>query len=469
MYSNRYRERHAKINLITKEISIRGFVRELKSLLLDNKKNIFKKAEYKAVSNAYESLVKECIKSYSVAISADFQTELIGSSGYSDWWLGKKYPMPINRTNIDILIPGLVEKWFDRKYFKNRMQMHLASLDIFHMSLGCNCKTSETETGLNDSIGQYCDKCLLEAISDAEQILNKIHKDWRPQLTGFDTSDVCISGPKDRAVAETNEQLTSQTESYKAKEERMKIDFDLSLEKSSLIGLNFPYQIMKTYHDGNALSVVQFLFLLICMNIKTECEYRNDLILDFMTALNCAALLMFVKHKSIYTNPFDYIENNIQKIVMSVSELFYEESFHIKELLNDFENICIDNEKNGTKMDSSVVYPFTHFPEYLDDKKYFDEEISSVFFEILEFQVPYWDEKTFMDEFKDRYETYEHRKTEVDDYLSKSSLEIFKPFEAAKERYFEQFHFIGYTKEQLSKELSEMFVNPFGSNFRAED
>ncbi len=87
------------------------------------------------------------------------------------------------------------------------------------MSLGCNCKTSETETGLNDSIGQYCDKCLLEAISDAEQILNKIHKDWRPQLTGFDTSDVCISGPKDRAVAETNEQLTSQTESYKAKEE----------------------------------------------------------------------------------------------------------------------------------------------------------------------------------------------------------------------------------------------------------
>lgn len=453
MKPSRYSTRRGKVfsenqGFKSAGVAIRGFVREFKSKLLEGQRFSLNEAEYKKVANAFTKLWSE-----KESIECDFITD----SYFSKWWNGAQYPGPEWRKNIDKLFPGLSAKWFERSNFQHRMQLHLASIDLFHLSRNCNCKVKKDNEA---ELKTYCESCLYQALSEAEGILNNIHKDWRPELTSLNTGDVSISGPQERAVSESATDMT--------KNDRMKIDFDLSLEESSLIGLNFPHEIMNSYHDGNPYSIVQFLFLLIGLNIKTECEYRNDLILDFMTALNCAVLLMLVKHKSIFTNPPEYIENNIQRIAMSISEFFYETPFTVIEQFAEFEDLCIEK-RNNHREDCSIVYPFTFFPDEFDGQRYLDEELSSLFLEILMFHAPLWNEKTFMEDFRARYETYEHKRTEADDYLSKSRLEIFKPFEAVKERYFDQFYFIGYSREELSKELNEMFVNPFGSKVRWKD
>lgn len=449
MKPSRYSTRKGKVfsknqEFKSAEMAVRGFVREFKSKLLEGQRFSLNEAEYKKVADAFTKLWSEKESS-----ECDFITD----SYFSKWWNGAQYPGPEWRENIDKLFPGLSAKWFDRSNFQHRMQLHLASIDLFHLARNCNCKVKKDSEA---DLEAYCESCLYQVLSEAEMILSTIHTDWRPELTGSNTGDVSISGPKKRAVAAD------------IQNDRMKIDFDLSLEESSLIGLNFPSEIMSSYHAGNPYSIVQFLFLLIGLNIKTQCKYRNDLILDFMTALNCSTLLILVKHKSIFTNSPDYIENNIQKIVMSVSEFFYETPFTVIEQFNEFEDLC-EEKRIYPREDCSITYPFTFFHEEFDGQRYLDEELSSLFLEILMFHTPLWSEEAFMEDFKNRYVTHEYKETEADDFISGTRLKLFKPFEAAKECYFEQFHHTGYSREELSKELNEMFVNPMGSKVRWKD
>lgn len=445
-----YEVRRAKLNFATKEIVIRGFARELKYILLKGENQDPKNPEFTRVANALNNLITEKYRNNSEKDKFSY-TDLISSSGFSNWWAGKKYPEPENRAKIDLLIPGLLGKWFDRKNFKNRMQLHLASLDIFLMPSICNCSPNEKQA--NQNLKKLCNKCLVEAQTDAESILKKIHEDWQPQYTEKSTYDVSISGPKNR------------TDKFHSSS----IDFDLSLEEPSFVGLEIPYQILNSYQEGNPYSVVEFLFLLIGLDMKTACEYRNDLILDFMTALNCSALMLFIKHKKIFTGPTDNIENKTQKIVSDIYELLYGMPFDLKEDADEFERLVLERRKKGITSASLAEYPHADFLfNLLGMQSYpLKESLSYTFHEILK---PYTSNvKKFMTRFRQDYRLHEHSKTDLDDQcLSKDQLEILKPFEAAKNRYFDQFAIIDLPMAELIHQLRDMFQNPFDSRIVVE-
>lgn len=424
MSSKRYSERKSKTNFITKEFAVRGFARELKSRVLDGQEHSFIHPEYSKFADAYAQHISEKA-SCEVQLHDEYEpTELINSSGYSYWWNGQKYPTPEKKAKIEAAFPGLISKWFDRKKFKTSMQVHLASLDLFQIPLRCNCKIDKKS---HEKVLSLCEECLDESKYESELILKEIHKKWRPFFVEPNAGDVCVSDFRNN-------------NSFEAQK----------------CGLNFPYEIMSAYHEGNPYSVVQFLYLLIGLNIKTNVEYRNFLILDFMSSLNAASLLILDKYKSIFTNPSDYIDKNIQNIFLAISELFYEESFLIKERLVDFENHCLEKREQGFEgKDSSIVYPFTHFSDIEE------EQVSELFFSILEFHFPYWNERNYRELFNNEYETYDSKRMVNLNESIDTSSSITKSFFAAKEIYFEQFHFVGFSQEILSKELSDMFTNPF--------
>lgn len=450
MKPNRYSSRRGKVfgenrGFRTEEIAIRGFVREFKSELLKGQHFSLKETEYKKVADAFERLwsekqVDECA--------------FMSDSLFSKLCNGKQYPSDAWRKNINTLFPGLSEKWFDRYVFKNRMQLHLASIDLFHIASDCRCFFRMRREEVVDS-ETICQECLIEAVKEAESILKLIHEDWEPRNTGNGNNyDVRISGPHERSGLNVVDNLTH----YKYPDFIDKsefIDYDLSLGEASFIGLSLPGEIVNTYQIENPFSVVLFLFLLVGLDQNTKSEYRNDLILDFMTSLNCAGLILKVRYEGLATAQNDMAVKTILSLLQNVSEYFHDKPFDISEQLEACEQ-SLKHAQKTRDATSLYFYPtpetqFSGYPGYI---------LTEIFLETLTFHADGQNIENLLEKLQKFSHSNTYKEAKSDDYLRSPFAGIFKSFEASRERYLEQFSITGYSRDELIAELNEIITNP---------
>lgn len=451
MKSKIYRHKKTKRFVGIEQMAIRGFVREFKSKLLAGKTFSQNKPEFSLVDYEFsKQLAENFFNNSNLRTNEQYasnQESHLDSSVFSKWWSGQRYPNPQDRDLIDILFPGLTAKWLDRSNFKNRMQVHLASLDLFDRLRSCNSLIHKSVSGKSQP---HCDKCFPHVLTEAQWMLEAIHDDWKPVLTGYLRAiDVCISGPQSRSGFNVSKSLLE-----KVIDHRGRLDYDLSLGESSFVGLPLPEEIVNSYQSENPFSIVLFLFLLICLDFKTESEYRNDLVLDFMTALNCAGVLLYFKQAGLFTSLPDSFEEKFQEILLHASEYFYDQPFDLNEQLFSFEKSCEASIKDGLHSSDSIVYPFTHFSDHAGFN------LSELFFNILQLVLKEQDIHSFMEDIRDHSHAKTYDKKKVDDYLAQPYLQIFKALESARERYLKHFDIIGYSRNELITELSNFASCP---------
>lgn len=500
MKSRDYRERKPKLfregdGFLTREISIRGFTREFKRALLGDKADL-QEQEYEKVADAFHRLWD---RRHSEEVS------FIGSSGFSKWWKGQTYPGSDWRERIDKLFPGLSQKWFDRTKFSNRLQMHLASMDLFHLSRDCICKE---KIKLDDAGEGYCQKCLSQAVLEAERILFSIHADWEPTKIGFkNIHDLCISGPEERAgnnpvmdlvkwllheksSESANDKMfplgrkskwqliLNEVKSYfdtdiKAQVQAQRhnenlhvwnsikdintqdvlddsnISYDLSLGATSFVGVPLPKKIVKVHQVANPLSIIPFLLILLCLDLRAlKGDYRDDLILDFMSALNCGCFLL----EAGAINDSVDSEERILQLFMYVSEYFYRESPDIDAEVVSYEEAYGNREMYG----SSII--FRTPPESLIGGHY-AYRLTQVFLDLVDSEYGEREAEYFISSFSDD-SRYTNKKSVVDDYLNTESARVFKSLQSARERYLKQFYLTGLTEIELQEKLDKVWTRP---------
>lgn len=451
MRSSRYSHNKAKNSFKTKEIAIRGFVRDLKSRILSGQDYSLEKGEYSLVAKAFEEMTGRIdvslLDEFYDEETGIYETSFVESSCYSKWWNGHQYPDKRNKKLIEILFPGLLCKWFDRSNFRDRLQLHMASLDLFSFSENCNCKYKKASAS-----SYYCEKCLTEAVNEASWIIQAIHQDWKPEKTGYNnTIDVCISGPIERAGLNV-----SKNKFYSTNDSREQINFNLSLNASSFVGLNLPENIVNLYQDENSLSIVIFLFSLIALDIKAESEYRDDLILDYLTALNCVGFYLFLKHGMLFNGILDPLEDKLQYMLLYSSEHFYDEPIDLKKALMEFEESIGHSSEESEFLQTAIVYPMTHFDGHAGFK------LTEIFFEIMNFSLSKDELKNVMGNIKHFCSAQNGSNSIFDEYLSEPYSRVFKSFEVARERYLKIFSITGYSQKELIDVLSKTIKNPVG-------
>lgn len=459
MRTNRYSFSRAKTNFRTKEIAVRGFVRDLKSRLLEGFVYSLEEPEYRLVADAFDLKVSRLdislLTEFYDQKQNEYKISFVDSSCYSKWWNGRQYPDKRNRKLIEILFPGLLCKWFERSNFKNRMQLHLASMDLFHLSRNCNCPVKEEHDKELDS---YCDKCLSQALNEAEWILKEIHKDWQPIHSGyFNAFDVCIAGPQARSGLNVAKNLFESRLSQEVRDDRAQINYDLSLGDGSFVGLPLPREIINLCQSENPFSIVLFLFSLVCLDFRTESEYRNDLTLDFMTALNCAGLLLYAKHGRLFGSQSDFMSKSILEMLLNVSEYFYDQPFDLNELLLSYEKLCKQAKETGGALYGDIVHPITHFSGYPGFK------LTEMFFDIVRLSINDQNIETFMENLEEFSYSTTYEESKVDDYLKSPYLRVFKSLELARERYLNLFDIVGYPRNELIAELSKTVCSPMNT------
>lgn len=470
MNSDTYKTRRKNVNFFTKEICIRGFARELKMLLLKDPNCSTLDPEYSSVSKAFTEQLGDAIASRLKleVLSQEDKNKLsnytfVEGPGFSNWWGGKKYPGEASKYVIDYLFPGLVAKWFDRSNFKNRMQLHLASLDLFHLSRNCNCKIEGNAEAI---LKKQCNQCLEHALYEAEWMLSAIHNDWKPTNTRYlNQFDVCITGPEKRSginVFETHFMSIATYNNPKPIKEdpREKIAYNLALEETSFIGLPIPEEVAGIYQDENIFSVVMFLFLLIGLDLETEVEYRDDLILDLMTAVNCAEIILFVKHGDfLLSSNSDFIEQKIQDIFFHSSEYFYDKPSDLNEKLLGYEKVCRQSNETGDPPFDFIVLPMTHISCHTGFK------LTEVFTNILSLVINSENIDSFIAENEELTHVSSYTESKIDEYLNKPYSNIFKSFENARRRYLSLFDVVGYTETELVKNLRSSICRPMNTNY----
>jgi len=449
MRTSRYSHNKAKNNFRTKEIAIRGFVRDLKSRLLSGQEYSLEKGEYRLVAKAFEMLTSRIdvslLDEFYDEETKTYEISFVESSCYSKWWNGHQYPDNRNKKLIEMLFPGLLCKWFDRSNFRDRLQLHMASLDLFSFSDNCNCEYKKASAST-----LYCEKCLTEALNEASWIIKAIHQDWKPEKTGFNKIiDVCITGPIERSGLNVSKNKFDSIE-----DPREQVDFNLSLGATSFVGLNLPKNVVELYQDENSLSVVVFLFSLIALDFKTESEYRDDLVLDYLTALNCAGFYLFLKHGLLFKGTLDPLEDKLQYMLLYSSEFFYDEPIDLKKALTGFEDLIGNSPEEYESLQTSIDYPMIHFDCHSGFK------LTEIFFEIMNFSLTKEELKNFMENIKDYCFAEYDSNSIVDEYLAEPSSRVFKSFEAARARYLNLFSITGYSRKELINELSKTIKNP---------
>lgn len=298
MYRKVFRKNKGKIPFPTQEIRVKSFARELKLLLLSDQKNIgIKKPEYGKQINALNNLMIKVGADFSYKDKGELKTspDFISKSRLSDWWNGKAIPSPAKQLNIEKSLPNLASKWFDRSSFSNRFQLHLATLDLNYID------------SRNSSY----------AANEAWSILDKITSDWRPK--GYSNNELEISGPWERAGYHSNCLI-------KEDSIQKKIKYDLTLGPVSHVDTEVPQAIAEIYQQGNPFSIISYMFCLLCLDEeRNNSGHKNDLFLDFLSALNCAHFFIYKKYRGMPPHGRDKAATNITKLFLHISEYYYDD------------------------------------------------------------------------------------------------------------------------------------------------
>jgi len=283
----------------TQEIRARSFARELKTLLFSNENQVnLETQEYPRLINLLNeaSLKVGCDFSYKSKGEIKDKVDFISKSRFSGWWNGTSIPEEKKQADIEKVFPNLTNKWFERERFSNRFQLHLATLDLHFI-------------GSQD---------INYAHNQASIILNKIRFDWEPQNS---IGHIKISGPQERAGYDSHQYTSIRTSDFYASlvgQERIniisrqgKIRYDLSLGGTSCPGISIPSYITEIYHPEVPSSIIPYLFCILCLCEDEEnSNFKHDLFLDFLSAINCyyflAKDLTGSKLLPLFINIFDY-------------------------------------------------------------------------------------------------------------------------------------------------------------------
>ncbi|MCF6188898.1 MAG: hypothetical protein L3J51_00300 [Cocleimonas sp.] len=236
--------------LFTKSIRAKGFSRELKSILLKREFVLGDTQEYEKVLSALNIIMN--------STDAD---DFICSGRFSRWWRGLSLPEPKKQIEIDKAFNGLANKWFGRSKFTNRFQLYLSSIDF---------KTIKKQYAQNEAI----------------ESLGRITEDWAPKISEDGCAYLSISGPSSRAgyrYSNTHSRIT---------DSRQHEQYDLTIGAASYAGIDIPKFIAGIYQRYYFGSIIPYMFCLLCTNTDNESNYKNDLLLDFLTALNCIDFIL---------------------------------------------------------------------------------------------------------------------------------------------------------------------------------
>jgi hypothetical protein len=419
---------------ITKQISTRAYVRELKSKLTGLKDdNLYKKANYKAVSEAFSALVID---------KGLPEVEFITESGFSQWWNAKKFPQ-FGRAEIDVLFPELSEKWLDRASYSNRMQMHLTSLDSLYCISGYHHRLFSKV--MSSGCGEKEIPSPSEAFERIHEIFNSLHEDWRPRIHNG-CFDIYLSGPK-KEQATFQSQLSAFEYLKRINSSEGKVEFDFSRNEQHFIGLNLPIEIARIYQSHNPFSLPIFLFVLLCLNFETENEYRSDLVIDFLTSLACVSVLAkneiddfaFVRDHTLdppvhqlYTGILDLLFPNV------TSELYQSSRKKQKSIFRT--GMATDKVLSWTSVSSSSRYRLIRLFENILSQALNNEDYAAL--------------KVFM---SSQIAQVRNSPADLDYHLTSDETYVLESIESAHARYFEAFKFVGYSEKKLKVFFSHIW------------
>ncbi len=254
--------------LFTKSIRVKGFSRELKSTLLKKKVQLGDSQEYEKVTSALNIVMKSKDANFSYKRKNEVITkdDYISKNRYSEWWRGKAILEPKIQVEMNSAFDGLANKWFGRSIITNRFQLYLSSLDFKSLS--------DEQHAQNEAI----------------ESLGSITEDWRPKISDNGCAYISISGPSSRAGY-----LYSPAHS-KITDPRQHEQYDLTIGIPSYTGIDIPQYIADIYQKYYFGSIIPYMFCLLCTNTDNDSNYKNDLLLDFLTALNCIDFILKDEH-----------------------------------------------------------------------------------------------------------------------------------------------------------------------------
>lgn len=298
----------------TQEVRAKSFARELKALLLPNEECVnLKDQEYRKYIEALNDAMFRVDADFSYEHNGEskISPDYISKSRLSDWWHGKSIPEPSKQVDIEKAFPNLATKWFDRSHFSNRFQLHLATLDLHY---------------IDSKDSKYAD-------NEAATLIKKIIDDWKPKKS----NRLEISGPKKRGGYNLDQHVAAKMFMPEANvdflaecEVKSKIKYDLSLGPVSYVDSLIPEGISNMYQEGNPLSIVPYMFCLLCLGADDDSNYKHDLFLDFLSVLNCAFFLVYKQAGGMIFIPNDDIGTSILKLFFQVNEYYYDDIWSVE-------------------------------------------------------------------------------------------------------------------------------------------
>ncbi|MBL1319689.1 MAG: hypothetical protein COA63_001330 [Methylophaga sp.] len=336
----------------TQEFRAKSFARELKVLLFPDEDRVnLKKQEYRKYIDALNEAMFKAEVDFSYKINGKSKTsdEFISKSRLSDWWHGKSIPEPKKQVDIEKAFPNLAAKWFDRCNFSNRFQLHLATLDLHY---------------IDSKDSNY-------AHNEASSIIDKIIEDWKPKRS----NRLKISGPKKRNGYDIEQHVTAEmfmpesNAAFLAEcKIKAKIKYDLSLGPASYVDSLIPEGISNMYQEGNPLSIVPYMFCLLCLGADDDSNYKHDLFLDFLSVLNCAHFLVSKQAGRVTFIQNDDVGTSILKLFFLVDEYYYNDCWSYENRIKrqkHKQNIVAKKKALGIKFDPIPGAYFINNPPYV--------------------------------------------------------------------------------------------------------
>ncbi len=437
-----YQNRKEKIKLPTNRICKHGFVRELKTRLLEPDQIEPDSPQYEKVQGALVDLLID---------QNEFPEEGLFSEGtYNKWWNGKGFPNGKNRKILDAAFPGLPDKWFRRERFGNRFQRYLGCLDLPYL----HGPSSSCRPGL--------------AFESAETILVGINRDWKPVSSGYlQTMDIHLRGPDKRGGLNVwKNHLYGQSPSgskpcypgrgKRIPDERESIDYDLTIGARSFIGLSIPEVLDGIYQENNVLSVIPFLFALLCWELRGASHYRLDLVFDFLSSLICAQIILQEKYWFMCSTTIrDRIERSVFDLLRTASQYFYEEvPFSVEQELKRFDELTRQALKRlppGSNLEHCLTPPIAYLGSH-DVNDFF-----GIFLGVMENRVDEAELETiFIERNQGLIRDYPHTIANAPPVY----VGLLDGLTRARSAFIDQFQVLGWSEAELLGQLHAVLFDP---------
>lgn len=301
----------------TQIIRAKSFSRELLLLLTPNEQFELSKSTPPSNYIAYLDLAMHqagIVPTYREKGVCKKTDNFVVDSQLQNWWNGEAIPGPSKQKKIESVFSTLPTKWFNRRYFCNRFQMHLATQDLFYIS-SRNTKY---------------------AVEEANRFIDEIISNWRPK--GRSKDKLNLSGPVNRGGFCLNQlhqsqfiSLSGDSDPSPENTEKYNIKYDLSIDSFSDVGVNIAEFIANIYQQPERLSIIPYMFCLLCLGDDDGSNYKNELFIDFLSILNCAR---FLQSQTIDQEPLlrnSQTAIHIHQLFLQVNDYYYSDYWSVEE------------------------------------------------------------------------------------------------------------------------------------------